>query len=182
MRTVSLAARRWLISTWIASGVKPIAAPPLTMAGFRPGMIEGADLVYICLHGLPDQSYLYGSDWSTVVSADQVRRADLAGAVVYMAGCWGQGPMTDALLAAGAVAVVGDADSTWAGYVLPTGSNALGQRFVRRVKAGQMAQEALVGAKADYAATYQGPAHTALLASVGLSGDGLAMAGGRGVV
>lgn len=171
MKTVSLAARRWYVSTWIASGARPIAAPPLTMSSFAPSVISGAALLYVCLHGLPGQPYWYGSDWATVVSAEQIRGARLDGAIVYLAGCYGQGPMTDALLAAGAAAVVGDEDSTWAGYVLPTGSNALGRRFVRHLKAGLSAGAALDRARAEYAATGGDPRAPGLLATVGLAGD-----------
>lgn len=171
MHVVSLAARRWLVSTWIASGARPIAAPPLTMATFEPAIFAGSDILYICLHGLPGQPYLYGSDWSTVVSADQIKACDLAGAVVYLAGCFGQGPMTDALLAAGAAAVVGDADSTWAGYVLPTGSNALGRRFVRELRAGAPVKAALDAAKVWYWGRNRTARDVALLATVGLTGD-----------
>lgn len=171
MRTVSVAARRWYISTWTASGARPIAAPPLTADTFKPAMISGADLLYVCLHGLPGQPYWYGADWTTAITADQIRAADLRGAVVYLAGCFGAGPMTDALLDAGAAAVVGDEDSTWAGYVLPTGSNALGARFVRSLRGGLPVGPALDAAKAGYGARHQGAKHTALLETVGLRGD-----------
>lgn len=171
MRTVSLAARRWLVSTWIASGARPIAAPPLTMATFDPAVLDGADLLYVCAHGLPDQGYWYGSTWETMVSASQIELCRLSGAVVYLAGCFGQGPMTDALLAAGAAAVVGDADSTWAGYVLPTGSNALGRRFVRELRAGAPVKAALDAAKVWYWDRNRTARDVALLATVGLTGD-----------
>ena len=70
--------------------------------------------------------------------------------------------------------MVGDADSTWAGYVLPTGSNALGRRFVAGIRRGLSASAALDAAKLEYARTFDGPRHAALLASVGLTGDGTA--------
>lgn len=174
MKTVSLAARRWYVSTWIASGARPIAAPPLAMSTFAPALISGAALLYVCLHGLPGQPFWYGSDWGTVASAEQVRAARLDGAVVYLAGCYGQGPMTEALLAAGAAAVVGDADSTWAGYVLPTGSNALGRRFVRALRGGLPAGAALDRARAEYAATGADPRAPGLLETVGLVGSPMA--------
>lgn len=171
MRTVSLAARQWYASTWIASGARPIAAPPLTMATFDPKVLSGTDLLYVCLHGLPGQPYWYASDWSSAVSAEQIQAADLRGAICYLAGCFGQGPMTDALLAAGAAAVVGDADATWAGYVLPTGSNALGRRFVRELRAGAPVKAALDAAKVWYWDRHRDPRDVALLATVGLTGD-----------
>ena len=174
MRTVAISARRWLISTWIASGVRPLAAPPLARATFSPAMISGAALLYVCLHGLPNQPFWYGSDWSTAIGADQVRAADLEGAIVYLAGCYGQGPMTDALLAAGAAAVAGDTDGTWAGWVLPTGSNALGRAFVAELRRGLDVEVALDVAKAEYAWRHAGPRHAALLSSVGLAGNPVA--------
>lgn len=171
MNMVSLAARRWMISTWMASGARPITAPPLTADTFDAGLVNGCDALYVCLHGLPDQPYWYGADWATAVTADQIRACRLDGAVVYLAGCFGQGPMTDALLAAGAAAVVGDADSTWAGYFLPTGSNALGARFMSGLRSGLSAGAALSAAKVGYMRAFDGPRHAALLATVGLTGD-----------
>ena len=141
------------------------------MQTFRPETINGRDLVYICLHGLPDQPYLYASDWSTAVSADQLRAARLDGAVVYMAGCFGQGPVAEALLAAGAQAVVGDADSTWAGYVLPTGSNALGRLFVAGVRRGETVREALNGARRQFLAADPSKRALALAETVSILGE-----------
>lgn len=171
MRTVALAARKWLISTWIASGARPLFAPPVTMQTFRPEMISQADLLYVCLHGLPDQPFWYGSTWETAVSADQLRAARLDGAVVYLAGCWGQGPMADALLAAGARAVVGDVDQTWAGYVLPTGSNGFGRLFVAALRRGETVDEAVIAARRQFLARDSSQRARALVTSVSVLGE-----------
>src|SRR3990167_1386477 len=96
-----LAARSWALSTWLATGRRPVLAPPLRAATFDPSVLVGQDLVYVCLHGLPGQPYWYGSDWSTAVTADQLRRVDLSGVIVYAAGCFGQGPMAAAMGDAG---------------------------------------------------------------------------------
>lgn len=174
MRTVALAARQWYVSTWIASGVRPLSAPPVRLATFDPAVLSGAGLLYVCLHGLPGQPFWYGSTWETAVSADQIDRADLRGAVVYLAGCYGQGPMTDALLAAGAAAVVGDSDLTHAGYFLPTGSNGLGRLFVRALRAGLSAADALGAARFQYGERHRDAKAVAMLDTVALAGDGAA--------
>lgn len=166
-----MAARQWWLSTWIASGVRPLAAPPLRMADFRPEMISGADLLYVCLHGLQGQPYWYGGDWSTAVSADQLREARLDGAVCYLAGCWGAGPMAMALLDAGARAVVGDRDSTWAGYVVPAGSNAFGRVFVAALRAGETVGAAMRTARSRFLETDDSPRARALADSVVVLGE-----------
>lgn len=177
MRTVSLAARRWYVSTWIASGARPIAAPPLTMATFDPLALDGADLLYVCAHGLPDQGYWYGSDWSTMVSAAQIELCRLPGAVVLLMGCYGVGPMSDACIRAGAAAVIADAEATHAGYVLPTGSNAVGRLISRALARGLSAGRALAEAKEMYFASH-GERSIPLLDSLVLIGDEGAIATG----
>lgn len=151
MKTYAVAARRWAVSTWLAAGARPRLAPPLRADSFEPAVLgsgTGSRLVYVCLHGLPGQPYWYGDDWSTAITAEQVRACDMSGAVVYLAGCFGQGPMTDALIDAGARAVVGSAAEVWGGYVFPTGTNARGRAFVRAMQRGCNVYESVLMAQA----------------------------------
>lgn len=166
---VAVAARRWAVSTGLAARSVPVLAPPLRAAGFLPPLFEGRKLIYICLHGLPEQPYWYGSDWSTAISAPQIQSCNLGGAIVYLAGCYGQGPMTNALLEAGASAVVGSGDSVWGGYYLPSGTNGMGMRVVRALEQGMNVSEALASAKER--ARQMGPRDIRLAAAMAIAGD-----------
>lgn len=136
MNVLALAAREFQIGTAFAAGVWPVAFPLRGGGAFDVRMLEGRDLIYVCLHGLRNQPYLYGDRFETAISSEQIRTANLGGAVVYMAGCFGDGPVADAFLEAGASAIVGDSDTTWAGTWLPLGSNRLGRLFVRGMRSG----------------------------------------------
>lgn len=180
-----LAARSQMLPVWLATGQLPLTSPPVTASSFD-GL--SGDLVYVCLHGVAGQPYWYGDDMVTAVTAKQVRASDLSGATVYLAGCFGRGPMSDALLAAGAAYVVGDSDAAWAGRLWPTGSNALGKYFLHWHRRGWPAVGSLEQAKLMYrryhidkptllerlARRYFGVTeamHHELLASVQLLGD-----------
>ncbi len=176
MRVYSLAARQFAISTWIAAGVRPRTGPPITVDAFRPHDMDGAALVYICCHGLPNQPYWYGDRFSTLASAAQVRLAKLDGAIAYLAGCYGIGPMSDALLEAGAACVVADRDANWSGLFLPRGSNELGRMFVAALRGGATAARALDVSRRGYGARHREARDAELLATMELVGDGAAKA------
>lgn len=166
MNVLALAAREFQIGTALAAGVWPVAFPLRRAGAFDARILEGRDLIYVCLHGLRNQPYLYGDSYETAISADQIRSVDLGGAVVYMAGCFGDGPVADAFLEAGASAIVGDSDTTWAGTWLPLGSNRLGRLFVRRMKAGDSAHDAFVRARQVFDLTSTDPRDDAILGTV----------------
>ena len=168
MRTYVLATRRFWLGTALAAGAWPrIASPGLDARG-----MEGADLLYLCAHGLPDQPYLYDDAFQTVLAADDVARLDLTGAVVYLAGCYGAGAMAEAFLAAGARFVVGDRESTFAGHFLPLGSNRLGWHFVRALRRGLPPYAALDEAAARFARTMSEHGDESVLDSVVAVGAG----------
>lgn len=171
MKTCVLAARSFAVATWIATGARPRTGPPLTMATFDPHALDGASLVYVCAHGLSGQPYWYGDRMATMASAAQVREADIPGAICYLAGCFGIGPMSDALLAAGAACVVADTDSNWSGLFWPRGSNELGSAFITQLQQGKSAGDALEIAMREYARSHREPREVALLESMALVGD-----------
>lgn len=173
MKQVVLAAKGWAVSTWLATGVKPVASPPLTPSRLPAGLLDGADLLYVCMHGFQGQPFWYGQALggpiTTAVTADQVRASDLQGCIAYLAGCWGAGPMVDALQDAGAAAVVGDTDVNWAGLFWPAGSNLLGKLFLQHLRLGQDVGRSLAHAKA--ALSGRGDRYNELTRTVQLWGD-----------
>lgn len=171
MKTYALAARAYRVPTWLASGTWPHTGPPLTVDAFRPSDMDGAALVFVCCHGLPDQPFWYGDDFCTLASSAQVQLAKLHGAIAYLAGCFGLGHMSAALLDAGAACVVADRDSNWSGMVWPRGSTELGRLFVARLKRGDEAAAALDQAKRDYGRRHAEPRDVELLDTVMIVGD-----------
>lgn len=166
MNVLALSAREFRMGTALAAGAWPVAFPPGRADTFDPRLLEGRELIYVCLHGLANQPYLYGDRFETALSTDQVRTASLGGAVVYMAGCYGDGPVAEAFLSAGASCVVGDRDLTWAGAWWPMGSNRLGRLFVRELRRGGSPLAAYRRARATFAATSTDPRDAAILDTV----------------
>lgn len=166
MNVLALAAREFQVGTAFAAGVWPVAFPPRGGGEFDVHLLECRDLIYVCLHGLAGQPYLYGDRFETAISADQIRGLNLGGAVVYMAGCFGDGPVADAFLEAGSSAIVGDRDTTWAGTWLPLGSNRLGRLFVRGMRQGGSADDAYRFAREHFATTSVDPRDDAILNTV----------------
>lgn len=168
---IVLVARQLLLSTAIATRQWPKASPPLTVDTFDVGWLGNQDIIFVTAHGLPGGSVLYGDDGLPMLTADMIRSVRMPGAIVWLGGCYGLGPLSDAFLAAGAACVVADADVNWAGAWWPSGSNKLGQLFLGYLYRALPAGEALAAAKRDYRARYRGPRDLELLASVDLVGD-----------
>ena len=75
-------------------------------------LLEG-DVIYIRLHGMGDQPYLYGDPGlPTALSAEQIRETALDGRTIFLEGCFGA-QIADAFLEAGAETVVGNTGITW---------------------------------------------------------------------
>lgn len=128
MKTIALCCWSRAAITKRAAGVtKILTSPPVTILNFQPRMIEGADLLYIKLHGLPAQGYLYGDAWTTTVSATQIQSADLHGCTVFAAACHlPESPMLQAFFNAGARAVIAGHGSNYAGKHQVYGADLLG--------------------------------------------------------
>ena len=100
------------------------------------GDLEGYDVLVFKLHGLPGQPYWYGDDWQTALTAETVRAANLDGAMVFAANCHAitprgkAGEMVQALLDAGARAVVAGAGQNLASNWRMVGADLLGRWWV----------------------------------------------------
>lgn len=160
-------------STALATRRLPVTAPPLTPERFRPADLERQALAYLVLHSLPGQPYLYGDGYRTAITADQIRAARLDGQIVYLAACYGLGPVAAAFLDAGAAAVIADRDSNYAGLLWPVGANRMGRLLVRYLRQRLPAEDALYHAKRDFASGTDERGRS-LIASLALVGDGTA--------
>lgn len=152
MRTFAYCARSFEKSVTQAAGVRPLISPPATHRLFDPAWISGQDFLYFKLHGLPGQEFWYGDNWTTAISADLIRQADLANTIVFVANCHlyqippkhiqapyhidplpGDkhlvGPMLTALLKAGARCIVGGPGENFASKTKVEGADFLGRNF-----------------------------------------------------
>lgn len=114
-----------------------MTAPPLTAETIDLQSLK-AKIVYIRLHGLEGQPYLYGGpNWTTALSAAQVERSEgiFAGSLVYLEGCHGD-TMAQAFLNAGARAVVGDKNTSWGRKYRLGPSSKIGRHWLKLIKKG----------------------------------------------
>lgn len=148
MLTVAYCAASFARSVQKASGVEPLLCPPLTTKSFPVHKLEVAQFLYFKLHGLPDQPYWYGDDWVTALSVEQLTAVSLKDAVVFVANCYlPESPMLEALLKAGAAAVVGGSGPNFAKTGEVYGADLLGYWFRRLTALGVVPKYALMGAK-----------------------------------
>lgn len=123
-----------------AAGVEPHCSPPLDADTFQVKWLEGRHLIYFDLHGEPGQPFWWGETIDSIglqhktlaLRADQIRAADIGGAVVFATNCYlgdRDSPMLDALLDAGAAYVIGGDGANWAGKDNPFGASLLGKWF-----------------------------------------------------
>ena len=133
-------ARSWRISTYLTTRVRPITSPPVFYSEDLAWL--KAEIVYIRLHGIVDQPYLYNDEWSTALAAKHVEQADFEGCNVFMEGCHGI-QFSDAFLTAGASSVTGCSESTWGRKYFLGASSKVGKEWLKRVRAGQTAGRSL---------------------------------------
>ena len=130
-------------------------SPPVTVAMFQPEWLEGQEVIYLDLHGLPGARYLYaGGEYALAV--DAVRGAHLDGAVVFATSCnMPETPFLRAFLDAGASAVITGEGENWGGRWKLTGAGKLAWEFLYRYSTAPLfASEALDRAK-DALASYR---------------------------
>ena len=140
MRVHALCAASFAESVRRAAGADPALSPPVILDNFDPASIEGYDLLYVKLHGLPNHPRWYGDDWQPAVDANQVASANLSGTVVFVASCHlytvrnhqvVPGPMLRALFETSARAIVGGPNSNEATRDRVAGADLLGM-YLRR--------------------------------------------------
>lgn len=132
------------VSVMQATGIVPIVFPPMTADAFDPRWLEGHDMLYFHLHGLPNQEFWYGDNWITAISAIHIRQANLTNTIAFVANCHGlDSKMEAALLKAGARAVItgpGKNDTVKGGAV--RGADLLGARFIGFKRVGASDEDA----------------------------------------
>lgn len=131
---VALTCRSWRLSTRLATGVWPLTCPPLTAEAIQPAQLH-APLLYIRLHGLPDQPFLYGDGWQTALAATWVAALKLPASLVFLEGCYGA-QLAEAFMAGGARAVVGNNQPTFGRRLRLGPAQQIGRAWLRQLRLG----------------------------------------------
>jgi len=127
-----------------ATGVSPLSSPPVTAETFDPQWLEEQDLLYFRLHGKPNGCAWYNDAGAAALTRSRILSADLGGAVVVVANCYGdRGPMTDALYAAGASAVIAGAGPNYAAVQRVVGTDLLVRWLILGLGIGLVVDRAL---------------------------------------
>lgn len=111
MRVFAYCARDFIVPSRRAAGVEPVSCPPTTCDTLDLAQLEGNDLIMFNLHGIRKVGAFFGNRDGPPVAllSSQVKSVNLGGAVVYAPVCYlgeDDNPMLDALLDAGASAVI----------------------------------------------------------------------------
>lgn len=132
MNIVAICAESFAVATTAVVKVKPLSSPPLFDSSFDPALIGNPDLLYIHLHGLPNDPALIG-DLGVAVTAEQLRSCNLKGTIVLVLSCFvgtiGH-PVLEALLDAGARYVVAAPGENYAGKSTVIGADVLAREFI----------------------------------------------------
>jgi hypothetical protein len=119
----------WVMATRAAGGVKPLLCPSKEAENMTPHLVQAAqaDIVYLNLHGYPDQPHYYGQRdkkiGPTALTAEQVSAHDWTDTVVFAEVCFSAaddgGLIARTFLANGAKAFIGSTTEAY-GRIRPT--------------------------------------------------------------
>lgn len=122
-------------------------APPLTLAGFPYRKWAEADVLYIRLHGVVNQPFLYDGNWQTTLSLSGLQQSGLSftrPTKVFFEGCFAyQTGIPAALIAMGAQEVIASTTTTWIRRIRAGPSGKIGGAVLRAWLTGQDVQAAL---------------------------------------
>ena len=154
MRILALTTSAYLRAAMavVGDGAEFLVAPPLGAAEIKAPLLEGYDVIYIDLHGVPSNRYLWADPeqmWPAL-SVDAIRGADLQGTVVVATTCYlDETPFPQAFAQAGALVVGGSGPNTGsqAGHGTLMGAQLLAREIVQGLRAGLDLDAALDGAR-----------------------------------
>jgi len=141
-----------------ATGVTPITSPPVTVETFQPSWMEGYDLLYFRLHGIPGGDLWFGEDQdgriSPALTRGQIAQADLTGAIVVVANCYGaETEMAREFYRSRASIVIAGYGKNYAASNRVLGTDLMVRWIIRVLKLGLSARRALTVAKARLVTT-----------------------------
>jgi hypothetical protein len=120
-----------------ASGATPLTAPPMTAAAFPRRLLEGRDLLYIALHGMPGEPYLYGDGYETALMLEVLEGLDLSHTTVLITAChFTETPGLQAFLDCRPRLVIAGDGPNYARNITPVGAHLLGHSLRRGLQLG----------------------------------------------
>ena len=146
-----------------AAGTTPLTAPPMTGASFSQRLLRHRDLIYLALHGMPGQPYLYGDAFETALGIDVLEGLDLSSAVVFVTAChFTETPWLPALLDCNPRLLIAGDGPNFARNVTPVGAHLLGHHLRRGLEAAMPPSWAFAFAQRmlRFAVTHYAPHHT----------------------
>jgi hypothetical protein len=154
VRILALTATRYLRATLEVVGDEAefLVAPPLGAAEIKAPLLEGYDVLYIDLHGIPSNRYLWADPeqiWPAL-GLDAVREADLQGVTVVATTCWlDETPFPEAFGQSGAQVVGGGGPNVGSqgGRGMLIGAQLLARELLVGLRAGEDVAAALDGAR-----------------------------------
>lgn len=125
-------------ATHAAAGIPPITSPPLTQRTYRRAILESADLIYIKLHGQPNQPYWTNAGQQRVINYHQIAATNLTGKTILLAACHTTqtSPMLQALIKANAAAIIYGDGENYTGITKPAGADILFTNLRQLLAAG----------------------------------------------
>jgi hypothetical protein len=143
MRTIAYCCQSFAESVARAAGVTPTTSPPATWRNLpgagrlpdetgrplSPGL-QKVDLLYLKLHGVKHEPYLYGDNWTTALHTTALAGLDLSGLTVFSACChFFDTPWPDAFAEAGCDQIIAGHGLNWARSQTVAGADRLGRLF-----------------------------------------------------
>jgi len=109
-----------------------LTCPPVTAREFQPEWLRGHDVIYLDLHGVPDEPRLWGDEGEYALGIEHIRNVD--GAAVFATTCyWPETPFPRAFYDAGAKVVIGGPGRNWGSegwWPWPVGAQRLAMWFM----------------------------------------------------
>jgi hypothetical protein len=143
-----------------ASGATPLTSPPMVASAFPRRLLEGRDLLYLALHGMPGQPYFYGDTFETALSVTAIEGLDLSATVVFCTSChFTESPWLPAFLACNPRMLIGGDGPNYARNVTPVGAHLLGHHLRRALAAGLKPEWAFAYAQHRLRRAVSNPTH-----------------------
>jgi len=161
MRILALCAYPARAAVRKATGVEPWTSPPYTTENIQPAHMEGYDLIYFRLHRLRSVPGLWFGEYPSgervqALNSYLLELADLSGALVVMANCYGvSDPMIRQLYVSGARGVIAGPGRNYAHGERVVGADLLTKWLLYGLRAGLGTKAALGVAKARLRLTAQ---------------------------
>jgi hypothetical protein len=132
-------AQRWKVSAGLAlwglnvTDAVLLTSPPFSDEDFPYELLGQHDIVYIRMHGIVGQSYLYNGNWHSAFSKKKFLSVapNMTGSKVFLEGCYGmETELPEVFLSLGVEQVVASIDTTYNSRVRVGPAGKIGQKVL----------------------------------------------------